>query len=179
MRKIFVKHSSLGRRSHGWKGRLESTACGEEVVKSGVAAWSVACTGEKFMIGIVPDERWAAFAEESPTFVPFVCQGGGFGIGLLAWDGVFLCQAGHGDQHLQTVDLRPGARLTVLLDMGRRRVRFFIEGKPVPGAEAVVPNTAHRFAASVYGVNASISFLPPLPLVKDRCDASQTTMDSR
>merc|ERR1711976_1132125 len=87
-------------RAGGWAGRLESTAFGDDLICDGVAVWTLVCTGEKFIVGVVPDGKWEAFAEEDPTFVPFVYKGEGSGVGLLAWDGLFLCQQGSGDRKL-------------------------------------------------------------------------------
>jgi len=161
-------------RSAGWSGRLESTACGNVAVSRGLAMWSVACTGEKFMVGIVPDDRWDAFAKEDPTFVPFVFRGEGFGVGLLEWDGVFLCQnsdfsegiartsALWSDKPLDAVpELVPGQAITVVLDMDRRCVEFLLDGIPLPGAQAHVPFDSCRFAASIYGTGMSLRMLLP------------------
>ncbi|CAE8743447.1 unnamed protein product [Polarella glacialis] len=158
---------TLGRNQRGWSGRLESTACGAEAVSRGRAAWTVVCSGEKFIIGVVPDGQWSAFSEECPTFVPFVCAAGGFGVGLLNWDGLFLCQKDEADKRLRArtvIDLPlQGTLLTVLLDMEQRLVQFFVDGKLIPGAEATVPDNlaSYRFAASVYGVDVQLSFRTP------------------
>mmetsp|Transcript_107703 Transcript_107703/g.300097 ORF Transcript_107703/g.300097 Transcript_107703/m.300097 type:complete len:288 (-) Transcript_107703:88-951(-) len=153
----------LAARGSGWAGRLESTACGAQAVVAGVAVWTVTCTGQQFMVGVVPDGQWAAFDEECPSYVPFVCNGDrpgpGFGVGLLVWDGLFLCRRGHPDQRLSLAEeVSPGTHFTITLDLQRLIVAFSVEGKPMASA-AVLPAAAHRFAASVYGVGAKVRFV--------------------
>lgn len=162
-------------RKGGWEGRLESTACGAQAVAAGVAEWTVTCTGERFMVGVLPDALWPAFQEADPSYVPFVCNGGrngaGFGVGLLCWDGLFLCRQSHPDKRLGSAEGLPeGACITVTLDLERHLVAFAVRGggdECTTGTGASLCSApigvgqSYRFAASIYGVGAAVRFVRP------------------